>query len=84
MNTDDIVKCTLANGETAYLPRTTALRLAAEGRVTLPKDLPARRDFVRVGNVEIARRQVRLKFPRRQPEFSCSINHLRWMSGLVF
>jgi len=25
-----------------------------------------------------------LKFLRRQPEFSCSINHLRWMSGWVF
>jgi hypothetical protein len=27
---------------------------------------------------------VNLKFQRRQPEFSRSINHLRWMSGLAF
>ena len=26
----------------------------------------------------------KLKFPRRQPEFSCSINHLRWIFGLGF
>jgi hypothetical protein len=25
-----------------------------------------------------------LKFLRRQPEFPCSINHLRWISGLGF
>ena len=25
-----------------------------------------------------------LKFPRHQPEFSCPINHLRWISGLPF
>jgi hypothetical protein len=25
-----------------------------------------------------------LKFPHREPEFSCSINDLRWMPGLGF
>jgi hypothetical protein len=27
---------------------------------------------------------VSLKFPHHQPEFPCSINHLRWISGLGF
>lgn len=27
---------------------------------------------------------IKLKFPRQQPEFSSSINHLRWIVGLGF
>lgn len=33
---------------------------------------------------EVAKEAVKLKFPRRQPEVSFSINHLRWISGLGF
>lgn len=60
MNYPDIVRVTLSNGDTAYLPRATALKLAAAGRVQLPKDLPPRRDMVRMGFIEIPRRQVRI------------------------
>ena len=28
--------------------------------------------------------EISLKFPRRQREFSCSINDLRWIAGLGF
>jgi hypothetical protein len=28
--------------------------------------------------------RLSLKFPRLRPEFSCSINHLRWIPGFGF
>ena len=35
-------------------------------------------DLLQVGEA------AKLKFPRHQPEFSCPINHLRWILGLGF